>query len=63
MTNISETQIASCRKVEEHLINHSVREVTKARSSTVMPPLQRLSNVSTLAAFDTIVILKALGNQ
>jgi hypothetical protein len=36
MTNISETQSATCRKVEKHLINYSAGEVTKASSSTVM---------------------------
>jgi hypothetical protein len=35
MTNISETQSATCRKVEKHLINYSAGEVTKASSSTV----------------------------
>jgi hypothetical protein len=36
MTNISETQSATCRKVEKHLINYSAGEVTKASSSTVV---------------------------
>jgi hypothetical protein len=35
MTNFSETQNATCRKVEKHLINYSAGEVTKASSSTV----------------------------
>jgi hypothetical protein len=36
MTNISEAQSATCRKVEKHLINYSAGEVTKASSSTVV---------------------------
>jgi hypothetical protein len=36
MMNISETQIATCRKVEKHKINYSAGEVTKASSSTVV---------------------------
>jgi hypothetical protein len=36
MTNISETQNATCRKVEKHVTNYSAGEVTKASGSTVL---------------------------
>jgi hypothetical protein len=59
MTNISETQIASCRKVEEHLINHSAREVTKARSSTVVYVLSTLTDCTGI----TTVPIKLQGGR
>jgi acetylglutamate synthase len=46
MTNISETQNATCRKVEKHLINYSAGEVTRASSSTVMEVVNKTESVT-----------------